>query len=191
MWRLLLGTMGVKSLVQGLNAAATAGFEPRTVWSEVRRRNRIGHCTPYLVYMEVHTGSLIFIDWSLTGRQADPNSGHAPQTSLQWWQCCYCSDPWKKTQKEAKVDGLHGHILNESVLKSFLVSHLWLSKHVFGLGLAMVQVRENLSRYGAPKDHSFLFKNGLIVYSSNVGAWLICKVITFCNIGCAFAWNYM
>ena len=39
MWRLLLGTMGVKSLVQGLNAAATAGFEPRTVWSEVRRRN--------------------------------------------------------------------------------------------------------------------------------------------------------
>ena len=41
MWRLLLGTMGVKSLVQGLNAAATAGFEPRTVWSEVRRRNRL------------------------------------------------------------------------------------------------------------------------------------------------------
>ena len=40
MWRLLLGTMGVKSLVQGLNAAATAGFEPKTVWSEVRRRNR-------------------------------------------------------------------------------------------------------------------------------------------------------
>ena len=33
--------MGVKSLVQGLNAAATAGFEPRTVWSEVRRRNRL------------------------------------------------------------------------------------------------------------------------------------------------------
>ena len=31
--------MGVKSLVQGLNAAATAGFEPRTIWSEVRRRN--------------------------------------------------------------------------------------------------------------------------------------------------------
>ena len=27
--------------VQGLNAAATAGFEPRTVWSEVRRRNRV------------------------------------------------------------------------------------------------------------------------------------------------------
>ena len=41
MWRLLLGTMVVKSLVQGLNAAATAGFEPRTVWSEVRRRNRL------------------------------------------------------------------------------------------------------------------------------------------------------
>ena len=41
LWRLLLGTMGVKSLVQGLNAAATAGFEPRTVWSEVRRRNRL------------------------------------------------------------------------------------------------------------------------------------------------------
>ena len=41
MWRLLLGTMGVKSLVQGLNTAATAGFEPRTVWSEVRRRNRL------------------------------------------------------------------------------------------------------------------------------------------------------
>ena len=40
MWRLLLGTMGVKSLVQGLNAVATAGFEPRTVWSKVRRRNR-------------------------------------------------------------------------------------------------------------------------------------------------------
>ena len=41
MWRLLLGTMGVKNLVQGLNAAATAGFEPRTVWSEVRCRNRL------------------------------------------------------------------------------------------------------------------------------------------------------
>ena len=44
MWRLLLGTMGVKSLIQGLNAAVTAGFEPRTVWSEVRRRNQIDHC---------------------------------------------------------------------------------------------------------------------------------------------------
>ena len=41
MWRLLLGTMEVKSLVQGFYAAATAGFEPRTVWSEVRRRNRL------------------------------------------------------------------------------------------------------------------------------------------------------
>ena len=47
MWRLLLGTMGVKSLVQGLNAAATAGFEPRTVWSEVRRRNRLATAPPY------------------------------------------------------------------------------------------------------------------------------------------------
>ena len=46
MWRLLLGTMGVKSLVQGLNAAATAGFEPRTVWSEVRRRNRLATAPP-------------------------------------------------------------------------------------------------------------------------------------------------
>ena len=33
--------MGVKSRVQGLNAAATAGFEPRTVWSEIRHRNRL------------------------------------------------------------------------------------------------------------------------------------------------------
>ena len=48
MWRLLLGTMGVKSLVQGLNAAATAGFEPRTVWSEVRRRNRLATAPPPL-----------------------------------------------------------------------------------------------------------------------------------------------
>ena len=46
MWRLLRGTMGVKSLVQGLNAAATAGFEPRTVWSEVRRRNRLATAPP-------------------------------------------------------------------------------------------------------------------------------------------------
>ena len=38
--------MGVKSLVQGLNAAATAGFEPRTVWSEVRRRNRLALAAP-------------------------------------------------------------------------------------------------------------------------------------------------
>ena len=45
MWRLLLGTMGVKSLVQGLNEAAAAGFEPRTVWSEVRRRNRMASRT--------------------------------------------------------------------------------------------------------------------------------------------------
>ena len=48
MWRLLLGTMGVKSLVQGLNAAATAGFEPRTVWSEVRRCNRLATAPPFL-----------------------------------------------------------------------------------------------------------------------------------------------
>ena len=49
MWRLLLGTMGVKSLVQGLNTAATAGFEPRTVWSEVRRRNRLATVSPDVV----------------------------------------------------------------------------------------------------------------------------------------------
>ena len=48
MWRLFLGTMGVKSLVQGLNAAATAGFEPRTVWSEVRRRNRLATAPPLI-----------------------------------------------------------------------------------------------------------------------------------------------
>ena len=47
MWRLLLGTMGVKSLVQGLNTAATAGSEPRTVWSEVRRRNRLATAPPF------------------------------------------------------------------------------------------------------------------------------------------------
>ena len=51
MWRLLLGTMGVKSLVQGLNAAATAGFEPRTVWSEVRRRNRLATVPPFSVFV--------------------------------------------------------------------------------------------------------------------------------------------
>ena len=52
MWRLLLGTMGVKSLVQGLNAAATAGFEPRTVWSKVRRRNRLTTAPPsYMIIM--------------------------------------------------------------------------------------------------------------------------------------------
>ena len=47
MWRLLLGRMGVKSLVQGLNAAAMAGFEPRTVWSEVRHRNRLATAPPF------------------------------------------------------------------------------------------------------------------------------------------------
>ena len=51
MWRLLLGTMGVKSLVQGLNAAATAGFEPRTVWSEVRRRNRLATARAVLIFV--------------------------------------------------------------------------------------------------------------------------------------------
>ena len=51
MWRLLLGTMGVKSLVQGLNAAATAGFEPRTVWSEVRRRNRLATAPPLFWFL--------------------------------------------------------------------------------------------------------------------------------------------
>ena len=56
MWRLLLGTMGVKSLVQGLNAAATAGFEPRTVWSEVRRRNRLATAPCTCIY-----SSLLFI----------------------------------------------------------------------------------------------------------------------------------
>ena len=40
--------MGVKSLVQGLNTAATAGFEPKTVWSEVRRRNRLATAPPIL-----------------------------------------------------------------------------------------------------------------------------------------------
>ena len=38
----------LKSLVQGLNAAATAGFEPRTVCSEVRRRNRLATAPPKL-----------------------------------------------------------------------------------------------------------------------------------------------
>ena len=33
---------------EGLNAAATAGFEPRTVWSEVRRRNRLATAPPFL-----------------------------------------------------------------------------------------------------------------------------------------------
>ena len=41
--------MGVKSLVQGLNAAATAGFEPRTVRSEVRRRNRLATAPPHFL----------------------------------------------------------------------------------------------------------------------------------------------
>ena len=53
MWRLLLGTMGVKSLVQGLTAAATAGFELRTVWSEVRRRNRLATTPPKLTCSEL------------------------------------------------------------------------------------------------------------------------------------------
>ena len=61
MWRLLLGTMGVKSLVQGLNAAATAGFEPRTVWSEVRRRNRIGHCAPtHIIWPRLFLDSMMW-----------------------------------------------------------------------------------------------------------------------------------
>ena len=54
MWRLLLGTLGVKSLVQGLNAAATAGFEPRTVWSEVRRRNRLATAPPKKARSSAH-----------------------------------------------------------------------------------------------------------------------------------------
>ena len=72
MWRLLLGTMGVKSLVQGLNAAATAGFEPRTVWSEVRRRYRLATAPPHLaeriwhmhMWREIHTclKSVLFSD---------------------------------------------------------------------------------------------------------------------------------
>ena len=44
--------MGVKSLVQGLNAAVTAGFEPRTVWSEVRHRNRLATAPPSGVIKE-------------------------------------------------------------------------------------------------------------------------------------------
>ena len=50
MWRLLLGTMGVKSLVQGLNTAATAGFEPRTVWFEVRLRNRLATASWFVLF---------------------------------------------------------------------------------------------------------------------------------------------
>ena len=59
MWRLLLGTMGVKSLVQGLNAAATAGFEPRTVWSEVRRRNRLATGRLRLKMQKIHQVNLV------------------------------------------------------------------------------------------------------------------------------------
>ena len=59
MWRLLLGTMGVKSLVQGLNAAATAGFEPRTVWSEVRRRNQLA-TAPTQKVLPVCLGRFLF-----------------------------------------------------------------------------------------------------------------------------------
>ena len=60
MWRLLLGTMGVKSLVQGLNAAATAGFEPRTVWSEVRRRNRLATAPPLICARKVTLAHKLF-----------------------------------------------------------------------------------------------------------------------------------
>ena len=57
--------MGVKSLVQGLNAAATAGFEPRTVWSEVRRRNRLA------------TAPLLFdVASSMTSRYVWQHSSH-------------------------------------------------------------------------------------------------------------------
>ena len=62
MWRLLLGTMGVKSLVQGLNAAATAGFEPRTVWSEVRRRNRLATAPPlFKSFLPVRHDSVLLV----------------------------------------------------------------------------------------------------------------------------------
>ena len=59
MWRLLLGTMGVKSLVQGLNAAATAGFEPRTVWSEVRHCNQLA-TAPTQKVLPVCLGRFLF-----------------------------------------------------------------------------------------------------------------------------------
>ena len=64
MWRLLLGTMGVKSLVQGLNTAATAGFEPRTVWSEVRRRNRLATAPPRLHVVDLHTFQRKIAGWT-------------------------------------------------------------------------------------------------------------------------------
>ena len=62
MWRLLLGTMGVKSLVQGLNAVATAGFEPKTAWSEVRRRNRLVTAPPPLLNRAADRGPIQMYD---------------------------------------------------------------------------------------------------------------------------------
>ena len=96
MWRLLLGTMGVKSLVQGLNAAATAGFEPRTVWSEVRRRNRLATAPPCIVaaglYIQQQSSSSSsnrFIEHDVSTRKLGPSSGHdtfklSKQTNLSF-----------------------------------------------------------------------------------------------------------
>ena len=76
MWRLLLGTMGVKSLVQGLNAAATAGFEPRDVWSEVRRRNRLATAPP-LDWRWIHT-----FRWKK--RCTFRNGAHSSHCQMAW-----------------------------------------------------------------------------------------------------------
>ena len=90
MWRLLLGTMGVKSLVQGLNAAATAGFELRTVWSEVRRRNRLATAPPLGPLRGRNSCCLWF--WQLVFgvwlRDATSNLPSSPNTTPSQTEVC-------------------------------------------------------------------------------------------------------
>ena len=93
MWRLLLGTMGVKNLVQGLNAAATAGFEPRTVWFEVRRRNRLATAPPPLIFCQTFFASpLARTGWpkSFSDRHTEPKISALDPPGSGLMHLCIC-----------------------------------------------------------------------------------------------------
>ena len=142
MWRLLLGTMGVKSLVQGLNAAAMAGFEPRTVWSEVRRRNRLATAPPNLVSIEtqfVSRDSIVdklseklYLNWFWEGEQAGcltppPPPGLLPplvvgaEKAWPWFGWGFCK-PDKSKCKNYRVGKTKRKVWFKTKVKS---KHIW------------------------------------------------------------------
>ena len=122
MWRLLLGTMGVKSLVQGLNAAATAGFEPRTVWSEVWRRNRLA-TAPLTVSRQVCRQSISRLCAVLSLCCSDPMGAHFDCINDAYY--CNCAPFFLFHSAEKATDNGRGNAWSSETFRGWCVGKLF------------------------------------------------------------------